>query len=46
MQLDMVHYGQVSPWRDLVGDNPIEGAKLRGEKLFHIHYPKGEDDEQ
>ena len=38
MELSMVHYGQVSPWRDLVGENPIEGAALRGDQRFHIHY--------
>ena len=50
MKLTMAHYGQISPWRDWVGDNPIEGTRLRGEKLFHIHYleteTKDQDDER
>lgn len=43
MELSMVHYGQVSPWRDWVRDNPIEGKALRDESLFHIHYPEGKN---
>jgi len=43
MELSMVHYGQVSPWRDWVGDNPIEGKALREKPLFHIHYPGGKE---
>lgn len=40
MKLTSVHYGHGSPWRDQVSANPTEGPALRGELLFHIHYPK------
>ena len=43
MELTMVHYGQVSPWRDWVRDNPIEGTALRDEPLFHIDYAHGDE---
>jgi len=43
MELSMVHYGQVSPWRDWVRDNPLEGKALREKPLFHIHYPERKD---
>jgi type IV secretory pathway TraG/TraD family ATPase VirD4 len=43
MLLTMAHYGQVSPWRDWVGDNPVEGSRLYADPLFHIDY--GDDDD-
>lgn len=39
LRLTLAHYGQVDPWRDLVSDNPIEGAPLRDEPAFALRYP-------
>lgn len=40
MKLTMIHYGQVSPWRDRVDPSPITGMRLRGEPLFTIEYDR------
>lgn len=40
MRLRMAHYGEISPWRDQVADNPLEGSRLRGEPKFGIVYPE------
>ena len=39
MRVKMVSYGQISPWRDEVGNNPLEGTRLRGETLVTLSYP-------
>lgn len=39
IRLTMVHYGAITPWRDEVAANPLEGSALRGESLFRIDYP-------
>lgn len=36
--LSMVDYGRISPWRDEVADNPLEGTRLLGAPLFAIRY--------
>ena len=41
MLLAMTHYGAVAPWRDWVDANPIEGAPLRADPRFTLHYPRG-----
>jgi type IV secretion system protein VirD4 len=41
MLLSMTHYGAVAPWRDWVDANPLEGAPLRAESRFTLHYPQG-----
>ena len=33
------HYGHVSPWKNMVGDNPLEGPPLQGKTLLRIDYP-------
>lgn len=43
MELTMAHYGQVTPWRDWVRTNPIEGSALRDTPLFHIEYENGDE---
>lgn len=40
--LSMVNYGRISPWRDEVADNPLEGTRLFSEPAFAIRY--GTDD--
>lgn len=40
IHLRMIHYGQVKPWCDWVGPNPISGRRLPSDPLFEIHYPK------
>lgn len=37
--LSMVDYGRISPWRDEVADNPLEGTRLSGSPAFAIGYP-------
>ncbi len=39
-RLTMVHHGQVDPWRDRVGDNPVEGGRLRGDPVLRLTYPE------
>lgn len=41
LRLTMVDYGRITPWRDEVGPNPLEGPALRGKPLFAIRYPTG-----
>lgn len=43
MLLQMAHYGEIDPWCDMVGDNPLEGRQLRGEPKFRIAYPENGD---
>lgn len=38
--LRMVNVGQVKPWCDWVGPNPISGKRLKADPLFEIHYPE------
>src|SRR5690606_10786044 len=38
MKVTMLDYGRVSPWREEVGDNPLEGGRLRGDPAFGIQY--------
>ena len=40
MLLQLCHYGEVAPWRDQVGANPLEGTPLRGAPRFTLHYPE------
>jgi type IV secretory pathway TraG/TraD family ATPase VirD4 len=42
MRLTMVHYGQISPWRDQVDPSPISGTKLYDKPLFTIRYAEEE----
>jgi type IV secretory pathway TraG/TraD family ATPase VirD4 len=39
--LSMADYGRVSPWRDEVADNPLEGTRLSGSPVFAIRYESG-----
>lgn len=39
MRLTMTHYGTVTPWRDEVAANPLEGSALSGSEAFRIVYP-------
>ena len=36
--LQLVHYGQVSPWSDWVDPSPITGTRLHGKTLVRIDY--------
>lgn len=42
-RLSLVHYGEVSPWRDWVRVSPITGTKLRGDVRVTIPYPEKRD---
>jgi len=43
MRLTMTHYGTVTPWRDEVAANPLEGTTLAGGEAFRIVYPTTKD---
>ena len=43
LRLTMTHYGTVSPWREEVAANPLEGTALDGEEAFRIDYPLTQD---
>ena len=36
--LQLVHYGQVSPWSDWVDPSPITGTRLHGKTLVRVDY--------
>lgn len=40
MCLDMVHVSKVIPWRNMIGDHPIEGPLSKSKALFKLDYPK------
>ena len=41
IRITLVHYSRVTPWRDIVGENPIEGPIDRTSKpAFRLHYPE------
>jgi type IV secretion system protein VirD4 len=40
MLLSMANYGEIAPWRDWVDANPLEGAPLRSNPRFTLHYPE------
>lgn len=44
MNLRMVHYGEVDPWRDWVAANPLTGDRLRAEALVRVSYPEIDED--
>lgn len=37
-RVKMAHYGHVHPWKEMVGDNPLEGPPLKGKTLLDISY--------
>lgn len=43
MRLTMTHYGTVTPWRDEVAANPLEGSVLSGGEAFRIVYATTQD---
>lgn len=44
IRLKFAHYGQVIPWSDEVGSNPLAPKPLRGEPLVELSYPEAGSD--
>ncbi|WP_149535743.1 type IV secretory system conjugative DNA transfer family protein [Siccirubricoccus phaeus] len=42
VRVKLVHYGQVTPWRDWVDPSPITGTRLRSKPVIEVSYPKKE----
>lgn len=40
IRLKFAHYGQIIPWNDEVGANPLAPTPLRGETLVELRYPE------
>lgn len=40
IKIRMAHYGEVEPWRDMVGENPLVQGRLLGKPKFRIVYPE------